>query len=552
MEKPNFNTELIKTLENEIKKLLPSFKFTNKTNNPLGKVVEIVQIATSTILKEKENLEEEFSRLANNHYSKPQKNEENNIFLAKNKLKSAHIELSKYQQMISEKALRLQNEESEFLNKTQKFYDEKQKFESEKNDFERKNQEIEIRIKALKEKEAEFMKKTVFFENEKKAFERQKDVILKLKEKIEENYRESEKIKEFAMIQNERINIDQERYDQDYKFFKEKNEEITAKQNLLLRTQEEIERKSQILEAKIKRITEKKQKLNKFKLQLTEEKNKFKVEVNEYEKSQKNIEEKLSQPKFQKSSSESTLLANSDNIYDKLRLQLEVFNQELSIKESHLEEKQNSLNFERNKMDQAMVDIKLIEKSLLSTKEEILAFNSETLPEIESIFNKVSVISKDLNEKYSKIEGLHIRMQQSMYLFSSLPENRLKSPKNSKSFKNSGFDESKGLEKITDDFEVKARNLHEWEKKLESQSDECKKNFESIKEAKTQLESSKADLDNEKEKIKIQAFHLDSGTKALVIKENELKKFKQELDKQAQLLKIKENILKKIIQKKNF
>ena len=212
------------------------------------------------------------------------------------------------------------------------------------------------------------------------------------------------------------------------------------------------------------------------------------------------------------------------NLYDKLRAQIGVFNREISDRESKIHDQQRRLGYEQEQLSKNLYNLQGVKEGLLRTKQEILTFYNETIPQLEAMYRAMLELLAKMKTGYADAESLYNRMSHSMSLASSLNGSRsqLEIRPNSSSV------ESRKSENGID---------------LNSKGQNHRQTAEMLKEAKVKIETSQKEIAEEKEKLKIQHQQLEQGVRALNAKKIEIMQYKLELDKRANLLNMKESQL---------
>ncbi|OMJ71432.1 hypothetical protein SteCoe_30367 [Stentor coeruleus] len=556
MSKHNKNTDFINLLEKEIKRLSPSLSLSLKSTDPLGQILEIVRIATDTLIEEKKALEFEYTQLSRESSPRLLNEDSKELRDSKTKILNAQKELSKIQGLLKAKEKRLDAKEQEILSQTSKLSEDRRMFEYEKSELEFKTQELEGNIRSFQEKESTF---TISFEKywqDKESLEKEKDTIHILKQKIEKNYLESEKIKKFTILAEEDLKKEQEILRVERQMYEEKANDLSSKQRYIDKTFTELEREKKIIEIEKKKILNEKDELIKIKQQISDDRLSLLEEHQETEKSRKTNESRMSEARPSVDNSKSRELTK---MYEKLKAQIEIFNKETENREIIISSQQQAIHFDTEKISKNYTNLSLIEQSLLRTKSEILEFNQIIMPQIESMFKECVSLLQTFAIRFSEIEGLERKLIE--YLNMIGPSENGISPTEKKvkiiekkSLRRGGNMESHGKihmengirlpsEMEFKDFEDRIKAVEIRERELDFALLDNARMTEYLKKAKNKIRVDKDKVREEKDKIKIQAFQLEQRIKALTIKENEIQSFKIELDKKANLLKIKEKQL---------
>ena len=238
-------------------------------------------------------------------------------------------------------------------------------------------------------------------------------------------------------------------------------------------------------------------------------------------------------------------------IYQKLQEQIEIYNEEITIREAKIADQQDRLRSDRERLNYSIDAIEQIQAKLNDTKNEILTFRNEILYEFESLFTKSSGMCTSLSKKLPLIDELYSRMNQNLYIFSSATDTGV-SPEEFKvkrfEGKTNGYQlegtlDSRVIEEMMIELENKLRMLEEKQIEIETEAIGNATTAENLRLAKEKLDSAKTELEEKEERFKVQHYNLTVGVRALTNKENELMNYRLELDKRTNLLNIKEQQL---------
>jgi myosin heavy chain 9/10/11/14 len=499
------DAEFIYSILFEIKKVCPDIPFNNLQKDPLDQALQIVRFAVQFLLKEKKSIDIEYSALKNEEIGSL--DEIDQIILAKNQLKKAHLKLSNYQKVLKEKEQKLKTQEAELKYFLQGFNEEKKNFEEEKELITLKLRELEIRIKASREKELEIQNKFDQLEIQKQLFSREKSTIMKMKEKMEQTCLETEKIKEINLFQQQKLEQELQKLEIEKEILMEKEENQADKEIELEKIQESILTQRKILEQEKKQFSEEKTKLGSMKLEIEKEKYKMIKESIQLETDKSYIEFTSS---YQNANENKKLVPEEiQTLFDKLRTQIDVFNEEITTREFLISEKQRILKEDAQRLAETFEKIQMVQGSLATVKNEILSLFEESLPEIQKIYENSKLMSQELSEH-------------------------------------------KTLENMIKELAYKLKMMEIRETELEKQYIECYEAKEKIRGKQIKLYKDIETFNEEKEMFEAKSYNLKLGIKNLAAKEAEVKYLKQELDKRAQMLNIKENQIEvKLLQIKN-
>ena len=566
---------LLKRLENEIQRLSSNNSLLSNTEDAFDQILEKIHSVFSEVSKEKGNYE--INSKFTKNYPIVNNNLMDEILQAKNKLKSTQNELLKYEKFLMEKDQILQTKENEIKYALQALNQDKQKFEDDNNKLAENIKLQEILARQFNEKNCKFNEEYEKFLCDKKLLENQQENLSLLRLQIESNFNKSNKVTRLNTMNNENLEQAMSKYDNLNRNLIKENEELLQKKIAVESMKEDVDRKLLIID---------------------EEKKKLKIEIEQFKatknaSSQGNVimKTRIECSPFYKDETISKNIESTDpkeleKLINRLLAQLQVFNEEVAIKESQLTEKQQKLKLDQEKIAKSFHEIEKINRSLVISKNEIHIFYTETLPAIEFIHQKLLAMMSDVNSKLLKIDKLHSRINRDVYLFTTASESnpvknlqenidftfanqdrdglsknsdvkvsntvrngseKMTLPKEQKyselkTESDSGYlCDSRTVEEIVKELSLKIKSAEEREKKLLKESLKIAKISEIIEKAKTQFKIEKMEIERDKENNKMLKFNLEAKIKEFDAKDNELKCFKQELDKRANLLKIKEN-----------
>lgn len=531
------NTDFIKSLEREIKRLSPSLSLSTRTNDPLGQILEIVRIAVDTLIEEKKSLESEYTRLSRGNSPKISSEDSKELSISKSKIFSAQKELSKIEELLKAKEKRLDISDQENIILSSKLEDERRILDYEKSQLQSKTRELEIRIRALQEKEADFTSSTENFWREKAAFEREKQSFLLVKQKIEENHSESEKIKEITLITQENLQKEREKFDFEWRMLEEKAAAMTLKQDYIDKSQLDLERKKKMIEEERTKVLIEKESLIKIKQQISDER------LSRFEERQENNKSKRIDDSKINESGEARELSK---IFDYLKSQIEVYNKEVTSKELKIGMQQQGIKKNHEKLSNEFSGLGLIHQSLQRTKSDILQFNNYILPQIEDAFKEANSLVQTFAKRFAEVEIIEKKLSKCLEIASKengSPKERKVQITIEKPYFNSESVSPDMIEDLTKELENKIKVVEAKERELNTGILENTKTAEYLKDVRNKLNEAKANINEERDKIKMQVYQLEQGIKTLTAKENEVQEYKKELDKRANLLKIKEKQL---------
>ena len=524
----NSNLDLIMALENELKRLSPQLSLSLKGGDPFNQLLDVVRFSIDALLIEKRNLEQDLTKLISNGTERA-KSDSLDTINSKRKLAIAQKELERYQQLLIEKEKGLKIRETELNAAIHDFTEERKLSQVEGSIREGKVQELESKFLALRDKEAEIKMLSDRINDE-------RNNILKLKEKTEINYMESEKTREINLITQENLKKDIRLFEVEKQILEEKTQAFALKQISIEKSQEELERKMSQINDERNKISREREYLQSLKQEISDQKVSLQEALQESDKPKRLVEGTLGDLQSDPAISDFTEGKDILGIYQKLQEQIEIYNEEITIREAKIADQQDRLRSDRERLNYSIDAIEQIQAKLNDTKNEILTFRNEILYEFEALFTKCTGIYTSISKKLPVPEELYSRMTQNLYLFPDMEG------KGSGSQLRGDLD-SRLIEEMMVELENKLRLLEEKQAELEAEAIRNARNTENLRRTMSELDLAKIQLEEREERFKVQSYNLTVGMRALANKENELMNCRAELDKRTNLLNIKEQQL---------
>ena len=515
-------------LENELKRLSPQLSLSLKGGDPFNQLLDVVRFSIDALLIEKRNLEQDLTKLISNGTERA-KSDSLDTINSKRKLAIAQKELERYQQLLIEKEKGLKIRETELNAAIHDFTEERKLSQVEGSIREGKVQELESKFLALRDKEAEIKMLSDRINDE-------RNNILKLKEKTEINYMESEKTREINLITQENLKKDIRLFEVEKQILEEKTQAFALKQISIEKSQEELERKMSQINDERNKISREREYLQSLKQEISDQKVSLQEALQESDKPKRLVEGTLGDLQSDPAISDFTEGKDILGIYQKLQEQIEIYNEEITIREAKIADQQDRLRSDRERLNYSIDAIEQIQAKLNDTKNEILTFRNEILYEFEALFTKCTGIYTSISKKLPVPEELYSRMTQNLYLFPDMEG------KGSGSQLRGDLD-SRLIEEMMVELENKLRLLEEKQAELEAEAIRNARNTENLRRTMSELDLAKIQLEEREERFKVQSYNLTVGMRALANKENELMNCRAELDKRTNLLNIKEQQL---------
>ncbi|OMJ81036.1 hypothetical protein SteCoe_18599 [Stentor coeruleus] len=469
------------------------------------------------------------------------------IIETRKKVKETILKLDIKEKNLMEKEKLIISQQKEFKCVLESFSEQKKLFDLQRDklvktqeDYQKKHQELERSQLALKKLKEDF-------KEEKSQFDKKRSENQNMKNSTESVSKQSEKAFISTAIQSKR-NFEELGEIGEVNSRLEELEQDTEKEEQLLKLQAKIKSEQERLKKLIAKNEKDKKVLNAIKANIKEQREDLKADLVQMENLKISIENKAKSLTLFTNIPQKSENNSLDLLYNRLQNQIEVYNQEMTIKELQLSEGQKKLKEDNEKIFKTHEKLKNIQISLDNSKSEIKNFYENIIPEFETLYDKISKIHEDSKERYLKINNLLIRLTENIETVEKNRYNEL-SPQDKKLEKlktMTGTDDSvdiSTIEDLTKELVSKLKNVNNREKLLEKERNEYKQKMLTLKNAKEKLKKDSNDIGEAREKVKIQLRHLEQGMKALGNKESELLAIKQELDKRANMINIRENQL---------
>jgi hypothetical protein len=402
MSHPSKTRDFIKTLEKEVKRLSPTLNLSMTSLDPYSQIIYIVRVAIDTLIDERKSIESEYLKVSHESCPHSASSDQAELLQAKSKLIDAQNQLKKFERLVRQKEKKIEEREKELESITFNV-----KGKSFPDEIIQKNKEIETRIKALIVKEEEVKNNADQLERERKHFEGEKLAVFHMKGQISANLQESEKNMENSRRNLEGIEKEKEKIAFEAKILLEKEEALRLKQEYIEKTMGDLDKRKKALE---------------------DEKTKFRIERTSLGKVMKEEKSLDDDRKFTfgecRSQTSRTLpetperLQNKemDGLFNRLREQMEVYNQEVSIRETILNEKQKKIKQTEEKMKKNLQIYQDYEKIIIRVKNEINEFRAVILEEFETMFKRMKVQLELLTRKTSEVDKLNSKISDSIFL----------------------------------------------------------------------------------------------------------------------------------------
>lgn len=402
--------EFILILEKELKRLSPTLNLSMSNLDPYSQVIYIVRVAVDTLIEEKRSLESEFMKISHESIPYSSSSDHGEAVQAKSKLLDAQKQLKKFERLMKQKEKQLEEREKELENQRKSLKNCDNLIPPETNTLNAKSKELEIRIKALIDKEEELKQANEKLNKERNHFEGEKLAVFHMKSQMQQNYAESERLKELTSVGYENMKREKERMQLEEKILKEKETALGLRQDYIEKTLSELEKRKKIFEDekskfRLERTSTVKQGLEE-KIGIIEEKNNKMHYVDSRSQTMKTLPE----------TPDRNVNNEMQGLFSSLIQQIEVYNNEVSTREKIIQDKQNKIKLEQEKFKQKVDQLLKLEKFLLGVKDEIVHFRDFLLKEFEEMFKRLRIQFELFNRKLIEIEKLQVKLTDSIFL----------------------------------------------------------------------------------------------------------------------------------------
>lgn len=402
--------EFILILEKELKRLSPTLNLSMNNLDPYSQIIYIVRVAVDTLIEEKRSLESEVMKISHESIPYSSSSDHGDAAQAKLKILDAQKQLKRFERLMKQKEKHLEEREKELENQRNSLKKSGGLVVPENSALNDKSKELEIRIKALIDKEEELKQTSEKLNKERNHFEGEKLAVFHMKTQMQQNYAESERLKELTSVGYENMKREKERMEVEERILKEKETALELRQDYIQKTLGELEKRKKVFE---------------------DEKSKFRLERTSTVK--QGLEEKIgiidgrdNKMQFVDSRSQTmktlpeTPDRNKNNdmerLFSSLIQQIEVYNNEVSTRERIIQDKQKKMKLEQEKFKQKVDQLMNLEKFLLGVKGEIIHFRDYLLKEFEEMFKRLRIQFELFNRKLIEIEKLQVKLTESIFL----------------------------------------------------------------------------------------------------------------------------------------
>ena len=586
---------LINLLEFQLQRLDLSISFDKSYNDPVARILEVVKNSIDEILKVKESCN------MNSFISHHGENENSIVFAELNakvtaeKLNAANTQLKHFERLLKKKEKLIIQREKEVNIQKEIIEKSKEQIEISKlrlKDLEGKGEIVHIvsprfedaeNIKALamrltKEKESieidrlkndeeskRIQKKFKNLEKKKQDVTNLIDENKRLLEVIDEEKNEILETKEFIENKKEELLDIKKRNNELMDYISKARIKIKSEEEELTKKRIEVESIITNFQIQKKEFANSVSEFEKEKNLLIEEREilqRTKMEISDQrkliEKEFNNIEELKKEIKYQSNlelqNKKDELIYREKEINNSimdLQEQVELFNKQIQEKENDYNLKEDRFQDKEKQLKNHFTNLKLIEMSLVESKNQCLEMKTNLIPQIENCYVELQEILQVSYQNKNELEKL-LQMTDGYPNLETKSDDKLKDSDNEKKIEISSISvvelKNNAIEELTAELQLKIQELNE---KQEDLNNEHLKNIEdadNLNKLKKEFNQSKLLFENEikseREKLKKNFSQLENSLKMIKNKEEELSGTRKQLQEKENLLYLWENNLK--------
>ena len=463
-------------------------------------------------------------------------------------LKNKEEELEEKACRISQSYDDLRKEKKTLEEKLIRFYNEAKTVEASKITLLEDQKRFKLEVEELRKREEKLSK--------------HESVLVEFQKKTEENYKKSESLKHQVSLDFEAVRKAQEKINFENKLLNDQLKSLSHKRDEFEKTRIELENNKKFAEEEKSKYILDRQNIQILKEKLTEERNMLRDEIHEAENARKLYEDKCKELDSKPYASQPSDYGDLDNLIESLQNQITVYNNEISIRESLLIEKDLKMQDDLATLNRNFENQRIIEESLRSTKAALLEMSSEIIPDLEILHKSLSVVSAEINQKSANMNELHARLDRDIALLGEVKvlaaahqeklDKKLEEIQDKEEQlqhysmtleerqSNLSFASDPKMESTMMELEANLNILKEKQLEVDIESEENSKAAEYLKIAIIEIEETKAVLKNEKGKMKEKARNVELKNKYLNEKIKEIEMLRKDLDHRTDQLKDKE------------
>lgn len=584
---------LIKSLEIQLQRLDIYVKFDTNCEDPCSRLLQVVKSCVDQLVEVKEKLN------LNSFISTPseaEKRTSNELKHTADKLQLANKQLKHYERLLQKKEKMIIEREKNLAKELANIEKSKEQLEVTKSRLENiEKHGVHLENYILNHQNSDNLKNLALrITSEQENLEKQKEALCKQAMILEETMEKLEKEKHeqleileenkkyFEYIENQNQDIQETR-----KFIESQKSEIleiksnneklletVAKDRNSLKAEEEkLMRQKMELDSKIVMFNHEKNENSKQlsdieveKIKLSQEKDlvqQIKQKLNDEREmlkqeymSLEDIKEHMATQSQLELSSRESLLTQKEEELEKtiveLKIQIESYNQQIFEKENEFKSKEEIIQEKERNLKICLANMKLVEMSLIESKNQCLEIQNNLIPEIESYIEMFQNIISDCNKLKTELEetlqniniyGKMPDIDSDVMLESTLKENEHKD-------KNQYHETNEHIiHELTSELQEKISICEAREEELNLRKTENMRTADLLKKAWNEQEEKRKDFEvevqQEREKLKKNFFQLENSLKMVKEKEQEVLSLRTELVEKEKLLRVWEEDIKK-------
>ncbi|OMJ90029.1 hypothetical protein SteCoe_7709 [Stentor coeruleus] len=560
--------DFINSIQNQLKRLTPTFSFQYATDSPLSQAINFLTQAIDHILAERDIDPKSFIEQNDEFFDYQQSRR---FKEEAEKAKETTKALGRYEQLLKKKEEKLKEEKSKIQNDKNKLKNREEQLQAGFNDLDYREKNF-IENKRFDQEKIKLDK-----EDAERKLNEAKDMKEKVERKIDESTKHLRYEKESLMQLENCLNQTKQALAIDQKRITQDKLEIEKEKWKLEQRARKLEEQEILLNVKIEHMDQEKQVFESEKVgllslrkEMEEERNDmmiFKGQMMGYDRDSRmsrksplddfpNTEgrfETLGQEYEAKFLELEEREIEIEQAYKDLNDQMGKCNKELEERESALDEREFYIEKQEKDFKKTFENLKSIEISLAESKIQVEDLRTFTIPELENQSETLGKLIQELKNQKFELENLVEKMQNKVSSVWGSPN--LSDTSEQLSFCNDKNSPNPQLNQeiiyIATELEDKLLAIRNRELELDHAQELLQNDRENLAQAAEYIKIShveveekrkklEEDLAEEKAKLTNQYLKLESGMKLLSTKESEIFAFKRKLDEKQKMLMIKE------------
>ena len=456
------------------------------------------------------------------------------------------------EKLLKEKEAALQEKNKEISDSYKVLNNEKQKLEERLVNFLKESQELEKRKFNILNEEKLF----------KQAVDKEKLLLSEIRKKTEENYKNSEDLVKKNLCDQETIKKAQEKLKMENKIIADQLSSLSSKRDYFEKMELEIQTTKKASDDEKQKILAEREQIQNLKEKLAEERNVLRKEIKEAEIARNHYQENIKELDSQINLSIPTEFGDMNLLIENLMNQITIYNNEISIRESILIEKEQKMKEDSLIITKNIENQKTIKDSLTSLKEELQNMSKEIIPELEKMYKSLQIQVSEVFSKKIEAENICEKLTNDVDLLLEVKilaaKHQEKLEKHLEDLKtkekniqeislaleekrpNRSFSSDSKKENAMNGLEHNLELLKEKESEIDKESEKNSQIAEYLKASIQEIEETKSLIQKEKSVIREKSKKIEAQNRLLNEKEKELETLRKNLEFKATELRIKE------------